>query len=303
MRQKIEVPAGRARRVPRPRRSRGRMRAGQDPRSDLPPDAHGRQAGDGAQLRRAAAAPATARARRGSMAARSSCRPARCSASTRWRRRPRATIHSVRMTTRKPPNGLAGAPLSRQATASRSTGSTTAKLVFSGTAREAAAGFPANVNVVAALVARRHRPGPHHDRHLGGPGDDAELSRRSRSTRTSATFSLSIENIPSENPKTGPITALSVIARCASSTRRCGSGRRKTARPATRFPSPSSGREGWGLADLKKESTPPRPPRRRGGRSTYTATRKLDALAIFQASWKRRSSQSPESSSPGLRVG
>ncbi len=30
--------------------------------------------------------------------------------------------------------------------------STTAKLVFSGTARDAAAGFPANVNVVAALA-------------------------------------------------------------------------------------------------------------------------------------------------------
>src|SRR5262249_4997048 len=59
-------------------------------------------------------------------------------------------IQSVRMTTRKPPNGLAGAPhLVRNGISVE--GLNEAKRVFSGTAREAAAGFPANVNVVAAL--------------------------------------------------------------------------------------------------------------------------------------------------------
>ncbi len=60
------------------------------------------------------------------------------------------TIHSVRMTTRKPPNGLVGAPYLVKNNISVE-GLNTAKLVFSGTAREAAAGFPANVNVAAAL--------------------------------------------------------------------------------------------------------------------------------------------------------
>ena len=61
------------------------------------------------------------------------------------------TIHSVRMTTRKPPNGLAGAPhLVKNGISVE--GLNEAKLVFTGTARDAAAGFPANVNVVAALA-------------------------------------------------------------------------------------------------------------------------------------------------------
>ena len=59
-------------------------------------------------------------------------------------------IHSVRMTTRKPPAGLRGAPHLVKNNISVE-GLNTAKLVFSGTAREAAAGFPANVNVAAAL--------------------------------------------------------------------------------------------------------------------------------------------------------
>ena len=56
-------PDRRARRIPAACRPRGRVRAGEDPRRDLPADAHRRQAGDGALLRRAAAAPGTARAR------------------------------------------------------------------------------------------------------------------------------------------------------------------------------------------------------------------------------------------------
>src|SRR5436190_3001142 len=59
-------------------------------------------------------------------------------------------INSVRMTTRKPPNGLAGAPhLVGNGTSVE--GLNEAKLVFSGSARDAAAGFPAHGNVVAAL--------------------------------------------------------------------------------------------------------------------------------------------------------
>jgi aspartate dehydrogenase len=120
------------------------------------------------------------------------------------------TIHSVRMTTRKPPNGLVGAPYLEKNGISIE-GLSEAKLVFSGTAREAAAGFPANVNVVAALA-------------LAGIGADhtmIEIWADPQVTRNchrieveadAARFTLSIENVPSENPKTGRITALSVIA-------------------------------------------------------------------------------------------
>src|SRR6266481_5440252 len=60
------------------------------------------------------------------------------------------TIHSVRMITRKPPNGLVGAPYLVKNKISVD-GLDAAKCVFAGTARDAAAGFPENVNVVAAL--------------------------------------------------------------------------------------------------------------------------------------------------------
>jgi aspartate dehydrogenase len=120
------------------------------------------------------------------------------------------TIHSVRMTTRKPPKGLVGAPyLERHGISVE--GLNEAKRVFSGTAREAAAGFPANVNVAAALS-------------LGGIGPDKTtidiwadpaVARNCHTIEVdadSARFTMTIENIPSENPKTGRITALSALA-------------------------------------------------------------------------------------------
>jgi aspartate dehydrogenase len=119
-------------------------------------------------------------------------------------------IHSVRMITRKPPNGLEGAPYLVEHGISVA-GLNTAKLVFSGTAREAAAGFPANVNVVAALSLAGIGP----NRTTIEIWADPAVSRNCHSIEVdadSARFSLSIENIPSENPKTGRITALSVIA-------------------------------------------------------------------------------------------
>ena len=120
------------------------------------------------------------------------------------------TIHSVRMTTRKPPNGLVGAPYLVSNGISVE-GLNAAKLVFSGTAREAAAGLPGERQRRGGAVARRHRPRPHHDRHLGRSGGHAQLPHHRGRFRFGA-FTLSIENIPSENPKTGRITALSVIA-------------------------------------------------------------------------------------------
>ena len=60
------------------------------------------------------------------------------------------TIHSVRMITRKPPGGLAGAPYIVDNNIDID-GITEPRRIFDGTAREAAKGFPANVNVAAAL--------------------------------------------------------------------------------------------------------------------------------------------------------
>jgi aspartate dehydrogenase len=120
------------------------------------------------------------------------------------------TIHSVRMTTRKPPIGLIGAPYLVKNHISVE-GLNDAKLVFSGTAREAAAGFPANVNVAAALSLAGIGP----DKTMIDIWADPKVERNCHSIEVdsdSARFTLSIENIPSENPKTGKNVALSVIA-------------------------------------------------------------------------------------------
>src|SRR5947208_2851644 len=119
-------------------------------------------------------------------------------------------IHSVKMTTRKPPNGLAGAPHLVNNGISVE-GLNEAKLVFSGTARDAAAGFPANVNVVAALAMAGIGP----DRTMIEIWADPSKTRNCHVIEVdadSASFTLSIENVPSENPKTGKIVALSIIA-------------------------------------------------------------------------------------------
>ena len=120
------------------------------------------------------------------------------------------TIHSVKMTTRKPPNGLAGAPHLVKNGISVD-GLNEAKLVFSGTARDAAAGFPANVNVVAALALAGIGP----DRTMIDIYADPTKTRNCHIIEVdadSARFTLSIENVPSENPKTGRITAQSALA-------------------------------------------------------------------------------------------
>lgn len=120
------------------------------------------------------------------------------------------TIHSVRMTTRKPPNGLLGAP---HLVANNIDVSDLREplRVFSGTARDAAVGFPANVNVAAALSLAGIGP----DRTLidiwADPGVDRNIHRIEVDS-DAARFSMEIANVPSENPRTGRITAQSVLA-------------------------------------------------------------------------------------------
>jgi aspartate dehydrogenase len=119
-------------------------------------------------------------------------------------------IHSVRMITRKPPGGLAGAPY-LEANGISVEGLNGPKRVFSGTAREGAAGFPANVNVAAALSLAGIGP----DRTMMEIWADPGVDRNCHTIEVdsdSARFTLKIENVPSENPRTGRITALSVLA-------------------------------------------------------------------------------------------
>jgi aspartate dehydrogenase len=119
-------------------------------------------------------------------------------------------LRSVRMTTRKPARSLIGAP-HLQDQADELAALTEPKLLFSGTAREAAVGFPANLNVAVALSLAGL--GPDHT-HLEVWADPS-LERNTHHIEVdadSASFSMSIANVPSENPKTGRITALSIIA-------------------------------------------------------------------------------------------
>jgi aspartate dehydrogenase len=120
-------------------------------------------------------------------------------------------ISRVHMITRKPPTGLDGAPyLALHGIAVA--GIDRPLRVFSGTAREAARGFPANVNVAAALALAGIGP----DRTTIEIWADPGVTRNIHTIEVeadSAQFTLHIENVPSlDNPKTGMLTALSVIA-------------------------------------------------------------------------------------------
>jgi aspartate dehydrogenase len=120
------------------------------------------------------------------------------------------TIHSVTMITRKPVRGLLGAPFLVEQGIDIA-GITEPKLIFKGSPREAAVGFPANLNVAVSVSLAGIGPDrttleiwadPHIDRNTHRVEVDAD----------SASFTMEIRNIPSDNPKTGRITALSVLS-------------------------------------------------------------------------------------------
>ena len=120
-------------------------------------------------------------------------------------------IESVTMITRKPPRGLAGAPYLVEH--GIDVGGLDAPLkVFEGSAREAARGFPANVNVAAALGLAGVGPQDTRIEIWADPG----VTRNTHEIRLEAEtvrFHLRIENVPSrENPRTGRSVAPSVVA-------------------------------------------------------------------------------------------
>ena len=115
------------------------------------------------------------------------------------------------MTTRKPPNALSNAPFVIDNNIQLNN-LLEPKLIFKGSATEGAKAFPANVNVAAAVG-------------LAGIGAnktkleiwaDPNLKRNTHKVQVdsdSAIFEMSIQNVQTpENPGTGKITGLSVIA-------------------------------------------------------------------------------------------
>jgi aspartate dehydrogenase len=123
----------------------------------------------------------------------------------------RGTLHSVKLVTRKPPKGLVGAPylLERGIEVD---GIKEPRLVFAGSAREAAQGFPANLNVAAALALAGIGPDRTEVEIWADPG--VQHNTHTIEVRSdSSDFTMTIRNTPTpENPRTGKITALSVIA-------------------------------------------------------------------------------------------
>jgi aspartate dehydrogenase len=121
------------------------------------------------------------------------------------------TIHSVTMITRKPPKSLVKAEFVVRNKIDL--GNLDEPLrIFKGSAMEGAIAFPANVNVAAALGLAGIGP----ERTQLEIWADPALERNTHRIvvdSDSARFELFIENIPSdENPGTGRITALSIVA-------------------------------------------------------------------------------------------
>ena len=119
-------------------------------------------------------------------------------------------ISSVTMESRKAPRGWAGAPyfegkpIDLDAIREET-------LLFEGTALEACRAFPANVNVVAALALAGIGPEKTRIRIFAVPG----LARNTQQITVEGEFGrlqVRVENVPTENPRTGKLSYLSAIA-------------------------------------------------------------------------------------------
>lgn len=118
-------------------------------------------------------------------------------------------IYSVSMTTRKPLDALEGSPYLVEK------GVSVLKFkeeqeIFSGSAREACIGFPANINVSAAVSFAGIGPDKTKIRIFAVPN----LKRNCHEVEVEGEFGrlkINIENIPTENPRTGRLTIMSII--------------------------------------------------------------------------------------------
>ncbi len=118
-------------------------------------------------------------------------------------------VDRVEMVSRKPIAALEGAPYLIENEILIG-GLRREQEVFYGPARAAVQGFPSNLNVSAAVSLAGIGP----DRTMVRIVADPALSRNCHDISVEGEFGLlriHIENIPSENPKTGRLTALSII--------------------------------------------------------------------------------------------
>ncbi len=116
-------------------------------------------------------------------------------------------LDEVTLTTRKPPDALRTGT-DRDATLADAR--VEPVLLYEGPARDAVRQFPANVNVAAALSLA----GVGFDRTLVRIYADPSVTRNTHEVYARGWFgelTFTIQNVPTENPKTGRITALSVL--------------------------------------------------------------------------------------------
>jgi aspartate dehydrogenase len=119
-------------------------------------------------------------------------------------------ISSVLMESRKAPRGWAGAPyIIEKGIDLESLKEKT--LLFEGSAVDACKAFPANVNVVAALSLAGIGPERTRIRIFADP----DVVRNTHQISVEGEFgrlSIQVENVPTENPRTGKLSYLSAIA-------------------------------------------------------------------------------------------
>ena len=120
-------------------------------------------------------------------------------------------VEEVTIITRKPPKGLAGAPGVAAAGVDLDA-VTSPTVLYEGPVAEAVKLFPANVNVAAAVSMAGVGPLRTSIRVIADP----EVTRNTHQVVAEGEFGrmeLHIENVPTEeNPRTGRLTALSVLA-------------------------------------------------------------------------------------------
>ena len=118
-------------------------------------------------------------------------------------------VDRVEMTSRKSPQALEGAPYLVEQGISLLELEEERELYF-GPAREACKGFPANFNISAAVSLAGIGPDRTMLRIVAVPG----LERNCHDIEVEGEFGflkIHLENIPTENPRTGRLTALSII--------------------------------------------------------------------------------------------
>jgi len=122
-----------------------------------------------------------------------------------------AGLHSVTLTTRKPPKGLANAPYLVENNIDLAS-LTEAKVIFEGTALEAIKAFPANVNVAAALSLAGIGPEQTVVRIIADP-NATENSHEIQAEGAFGRLSTTTVNLPSpRNAKSSYLASLSAAA-------------------------------------------------------------------------------------------